>query len=372
MINLKALLSHKSVKYSALIVSLLLYLYYIWPFFNNVVFDAIIHFAYAETFIKGIPFQYNLHENVTASTSPFWTMLLIFFISIAGFKFIILLKIFILLLFISTSSLIYFIGRDIWEQKGIPLFMILIVWLITVSVIKNSFGGMENILSAFQMVLIYYLLFSKKKPLHISKIIFFGLIAGWALLTRPETGMICLGLILVYIIKDSFYNKLTIINSSLRILLLLSLALVILLPWYLYQFKMTGSIISDSAISRTYLGKWFSIVVIRGLLYLHPELLFIFGSVFLPFTVGIGYEFSNYLHRFDSFRKRIEFIFSENLYKTSAIAIILTGFIFYSIIVGGVQTGRYFLPYYPFVFIMGISGLHGLFLDFKKKNKWIS
>ena len=372
MINFKSIRNRKIFRYPLLAFAFLIYICYILPFLNNVVFDSIIHFAYAETFIKGIPFQYNLHEHVTASTSPFWTLLLILFFYVSGFKFIILLKIFIVLVFTASTYYLFLISRDIWKMKGLPLYVILVVWLINVSVIKNSFGGMENILSTFQVLFVYYLLFEKFVQNRIDniKIAYVGLISGWALLTRPETGMICFGLNLVFILKEAINRKQKFSKSVLNISILLCAALVILLPWHIYQYRYTGSILPDSAISRTYLGKWFSIIIIRGFLYLHPELLLLFGSFFLPFTVGIFAELSKYFRKFDSLKDRILFVFSDNLYKTAAIAIIFTGFIFYSVVVGGVQTGRYFLSYYPFVFITGISGLRSMYLNLKSKHKW--
>ena len=370
MINFKSIRNRKIFRYPLLAFAFLIYICYILPFLNNVVFDSIIHFAYAETFIKGIPFQYNLHEHVTASTSPFWTLLLILFFYISGFKFIILLKIFIVLVFTATTYYLFLISRDIWKMKGLPLYATLVVWLVTVSVIKNSFGGMENILAAFQIALVYYLLFSSKQKLTLGRIVILGLVSGWSLLTRPETGMICLGLVVIWIIESSYLLKISAFKSISYVCSIFILALVVVLPWFIYQYKMTGSIISDSAISRTYLGKWFSIIIIRGFLYLHPELLLLFGSFFLPFTVGIFAELSKYFRKFDSLKDRILFVFSDNLYKIAAIAIIFTGFIFYSVVVGGVQTGRYFLSYYPFVFITGISGLRSMYLNLKSKHKW--
>jgi hypothetical protein len=171
-------------RYFAFFAFSVLYVIYILPFLNNIVFDAIIHFSFAENFVQGHPFRFNQNgETVLASTSPFWTILLIFFFKIAGYKAVLLLKFIIVIVWGGTTYLIYKTAKEIWKFSNILLYSLLLLWMLNVSVLKNSLGGMENILSAFQLILIYYFLCKHSDALKLKNIILLGVLNGWSILT---------------------------------------------------------------------------------------------------------------------------------------------------------------------------------------------
>ena len=67
-----------------IIVSILVILIAV-PFLFNVAGDAQVHLAFAENFVRDIPFRYTAGGEIAlASTSPFWTIMLAFFYWIAG------------------------------------------------------------------------------------------------------------------------------------------------------------------------------------------------------------------------------------------------------------------------------------------------
>ena len=353
-------------RYFAFFVFSILYAFYILPFLNNIVFDAVIHFSVSENFVKGYPFQFNQNgETVLASTSPFWTMILILCFKFAEYKAVLLLKAIIILAWGGTTYFIYRTAKDIWKLPQIPLYALLLLWILNVSVLKNSLGGMENILSAFQLILIYHLLCRSQGALHYNYIITTGILTGWALLTRPEVGFLCFLITIIYLLRFLLNKQV----KSLKILgcftIVILCTLIILLPWYYYQYSVTGKIISDSSYSRIFSGRWNSIVIIPGTIFLHPYLLSVLFTAFLPVTFGSLY-YIKYIRTF--FRKLKEtgiFYLFEKFNITTSVIILLVGFILYTFIVGGDQIGRYFVPFYPFFFIIGISGLTLLYNDLK-------
>ncbi len=315
-----------------------------------------------------MPFHYNPSDKaVIASTSPFWTILLIFFYFLAGYNSIILLKIFLIFIFIAVTYFLRLIAQNIWKFTRSQSFILILFWVLNVSVIKNTFGGMENILSCFQLLLLFYLIYKYKDSFAVSKIIILGALSGWTLLTRPEIGALSVMIALSYFFVDLVSRKVTLKNFIVNVLIFTIAAFIILLPWYLYQYNMTGKILSDSSYSRIYSGRWNAIVIIPGLLYYHPGLTFIFITAFLPLTAGALLCLKKLKKIISEFRMKGSVTLFENFNKISAVMILLFGFICYSFVVGGDQTGRYFLPFYPFFFILGFSGLSVVYYQLNKK-----
>lgn len=354
------------LKYFVYVIAGAAYVCFIWPFINNVVFDSVIHYAFAEKFYQGLPFQYNLHDSkVIASTSPFWTILLIMFFAISGYKFIILLKVFILLTWVCTTRLFYLICRDVWKFTRYQILAAILFWMLSVSVLKNSLGGMENIMSAFQLLLTFYLLFKFRGNLNVKRVFSIGLLTGWALLTRPEVGALCTFLVLFFLIVLWANRKITGFGLCKNVLILVVCSLIILLPWYVYQYNQTGKLLSDSALSRMYEGRWNSVSVMN-LIYFHPFLLRALLTAFLPFTIGVLISLKSLRKGLVELRKNCALYLFEKFERVNTLLILLFGCVCYSIVVGGNQIGRYFVPFYPFLFGLGIIGLN---VVYSKLNK---
>jgi hypothetical protein len=360
-------------RYFAFFAFSVLYVIYILPFLNNIVFDAIIHFSFAENFVQGHPFRFNQNgETVLASTSPFWTILLIFFFKIAGYKAVLLLKFIIVIVWGGTTYLIYKTAKEIWKFSNILLYSLLLLWMLNVSVLKNSLGGMENILSAFQLILIYYFLCKHSDALKLKNIILLGVLNGWSILTRPDIGVLCLSVTLIYFVKFTFSEGRKRFASAGYFLLIIFCAFIVILPWYYYQYKITGKIISDSSYSRIFSGRWNSIIIVTGTVFLHPYLILTLFTAFLPVTLGVLYYLRYTKSLFFNIRKSGIFYLFDKFYFTSSVVILIAGFILYTFIVGGDQIGRYFIPFYPFLFILGISGLKLIYSDIRLKSTMMS
>src|SRR3972149_4107004 len=129
-----------------------------WPWLFNLAGDAQVHLAVAEQFSRGHPFQYNPSgETVTASTSPFWTIILTLCFTLAGASAPLLLKIICVIVWAGTGYLLYRVAREVWCVSSVALLAMLGWWLTSTTIISNALAGMENILSALQLLLIYYL-----------------------------------------------------------------------------------------------------------------------------------------------------------------------------------------------------------------------
>jgi len=195
---------------------------------------------------------------------------------------------------------------------------------------------------------------------------------GWSILTRPDIGFLCLLVIMLYFLRLFLSRGRKRFESAGYFFLVILCALLVLLPWYYYQYKITGKIVSDSSYSRIYSGRWNSIIIIPGVIFVHPNLILTLFTAFFPLTLGVLY----YLRYTNSFlvnlRKFGIFYFIDKFYFTASIIILISGFILYTFIVGGDQIGRYFIPFYPFLFLLGISGLKLIHSDIKLKSSRIS
>lgn len=347
----------------ALFAITLITLLFVWPWLFNLAGDAQVHLAIAEQLSQGRPFQYNpSSEVVSASTSPFWTLMLALFFSLAGTYAPLLLKVAVVIIWASTGYLLYRTAYDLWRFQGYLLLAAVGWWLTNTTAISNGLAGMENILSALQLLLVYYLSTKWWRQWSYRKSLGMGFILGWSILTRPEGGMLC-----AIVIAFSFTaERLLKSNERPRFArwtkLLCSLVfatLIVISPWYIYQYQMTGKLVSDSSIARLYTGRQGSVAILSGIIYFHPKALISLGTAFLPITLGtaiatidLGVRILRKGHRRDTLLNEYP--------RALALLIPIIGFGFYSFIVGAESFGRYFLPIFPFLLLNGIAGLHYL------------
>ncbi|RPI18003.1 MAG: hypothetical protein EHM58_07205 [Ignavibacteriae bacterium] len=358
----------KIYTYAALIAGLALYILFIFPYLNNIVFDAVLHYSFAERFMEGRPFQFNLNEINNASSSPFWTILSIISMKLAGYEYIILIKIFVLTAFFFTAYLLYITGRDIWKFNGFMKYTPVIAWFFTISILRNALSGMENVLSACQVLLLYYSICKSENTISNLKPYLIGLLTGWIILTRLEVGVISIILVVLYYFKLLYYKNIKWKQALYYFAVLIIMVLLVQFPWYMYQYQVTGKILSDSMTSRIYLGRWLSVVIIKKFLYYHPYLTFILCSVYLPFFIGLLYKVWKLRSHVKNLFKNILSYFFGNFGKSIALLVFIYGFVFYTFIVGGTQIGRYFIPYLFSLFLLGISGLSDMYQLVKKRN----
>ena len=336
------------------------------PFLLTLAGDAQVHLTIAENFVRGYPFQYNPGgEVVVASTSPFWTILLIGAYLVGGSWAPLLLKIVVVLIWLTTAYLLLRAARDLWDFSNWLILAVLALWLTHTIVVANALSGLENGLAAMQLLLLYNLTAVTGPTPTPRRIAITGILLGWMWLTRPDGGLLGLALL-------SYYGLIVILNGRQRqtnlskavkqwlpqLGLMAACALMVLLPWYLYQWSVTGKFVTDSSLARLYSGRQSAIPL--GTLYFHPKAAISLVSAFLPLVFGFSMIGFDLLWRFVRAEEKAAYLI-KFYPQAAAVLLIIAGFMFFSFIVGAEAFGRYFLPLYPFLFLTGIAGLALIF-----------
>ncbi len=328
------------------------------PFVFNLAGDAQVHLAIAENFAMGRPFQYNPNgEIVVASTSPFWTLLLTGYYLLVGRWTPLLLSLTNLAIWLVSGVLLYRVAKAQWEMRGLWLAAVLLLWLGHTTVVANALGGLENILSAMQLLLLVWLAGRWRDGIKPGRSITLGLLVGWMLLTRPDGGLFGLVALALYLVSNWPSNRSQWAFFVGQMLLIGAAAVVVLAPWYGYQYSITGRLVTDSSIARLYNGRQGSLTLISGILYFHPKALVSLATAFLPLAAGYLLTAGHLLVDLRRAAGRRTLFLRDRYPQLAAVALVAVGFIFYSFVVGAEAFGRYFLPLYPFLFLAGVAGL---------------
>ena len=380
-------------RYRGLLVGLLALLLAV-PFALNLAGDAQVHLAIAEAFAAGRPFQFNPGgEIVVASTSPFWTMLLALYFRLAGSWTPVLLALTAVLFWLSAGYVLFHAARDLWEMRGVALWGVVLLWLGHTTIVANALGGLENVAAAVQVMLLYYVLARRpptadRRPRQegrrlatddlpltadrhpwqedrrpqmgdwpgVRRFGVIGLLLGWALLTRPDSGLFALLLLMLalpLLWLSAGGRRLAV--SGLLIIALAAVA--VLLPWFAYQHAITGRLLTDSSIARLYNGRMGALPLIPDLLYLHPKALVSLATAFLPLAAGFLVTAGALAGRFLRPNKPRLALYRDLFPQIAAVLLVIAGLLFYTFIVGAEAFGRYFLPLFPFFFLAGVNGL---------------
>jgi hypothetical protein len=320
------------------------------PFLLNLAGDAQVHLAIAENFVRGRPFQYNpTGEIVVASTSPFWTMQLALFYRLAGDAAPLLLSLLTVVIWLAGGFVLYRAAHDLWNFRGAALWAVMGLWLLHATIVANALGGLENALSALQLLLIYVLSARWRGEVTTRRAALLGVLLGWALLTRPDGGVFAVGLLGLFLL----------VAWPVGVGPLLALggaALLVLAPWYAYQFAVTGRLVTDSSVARLYNGRLGSLPLIPGLLYLHPKALVSLGSAFWPLAAGFVVELAVLLRAWwGAADGRLAWV-RAYYPQVAAVVLVVGGTGFYTFVVGAEAFGRYYLPIFPFLFLAGVGG----------------
>ncbi|MEM7118464.1 MAG: hypothetical protein AAF614_38935 [Chloroflexota bacterium] len=354
-----------------------LFILFAIPHLFVIVGDAQVHLAVAENFANGRSFQYNPNgELVVASTSPFWTLLLTLFYTLVGDYAPLLLKLTVVCVWCATAVLLHRIGRDRWQLSPNGQIALLALWLGHTTLVANALGGLENILSALQLVWLYYLVTAPEdEPLPWRKVVSLGLLIGWAVLTRPDGGIFlvalfgcyCLALVATSETLSTIFGRLLP-----RFVAVGLIAILVVTPWYLYQYQVMGQLVTDSSVARLYNGRLGSLILIPNRLYLHPKALISLATAFLPLSVGMLVYVGMLVRNAFSTVKGNENVtrvatratnasLGQGFAGITAVFIFIVGLLFYTFVVGAESFGRYFLPLYPFLFLTGIVGLQQIY-----------
>jgi hypothetical protein len=105
-----------------------------------------------------------------------------------------------------------------------------------------------------------------------------------------------------------------------------------------------------------YSGRRTSLLVVPNFLFFHPKTVITLVLVFLPLAIGFILTLRDLIKRFFRTPKQFTQLLVENYPVGLAMMIVFAGVFFYSFIVGGEQFGRYFLPIFPFFFLIGLNG----------------
>jgi hypothetical protein len=342
----------------------LITLVFVWPWLFNLAGDAQVHLVVAEQFGQGHPFQYNPSgEIVNASSSPFWTLQLALFFLLAGAYAPLLLKVTVIATWAGAGYLLYRTAYDLWRFRNYVLLVVVGWWLTNATIISNSLAGMENILTALQLLLVYHWTVKWRGQLNYSKSLAMGFLLGWSILTRPDGGAFCASIIVLFFIAERVARKnkgLALAQWAQLLGLLILAALITISPWYIYQYQITGKLASDSSIARLYAGRQGSVAILSNFLYFHPKALVSLGTAFLPAIAGMAVLIIVYGMRIFRSKGQRRDIVLNGYPRALALLIPFFGFGFYSFIVGAESFGRYFLPIFPFLLLSGVAGLHYL------------
>ena len=339
------------------------------PFALNLVGDAQVHLAIAEAFATGHPFRFNHGgELVVASTSPFWTAMLVALYRAAGSLTPALLPGVTIGFWLSAAVVLHRSARDLWGFRGPALWSVVLLWLAHTTIVANALGGLENVASALQLLLLYDLLARYRRPSTVRNVLI-GLVLGWAMLTRPDGGLLALILFLLalpLLLRPTGNRR----RQVAGLFLIWLAAALVLLPWYTYQFAITGRVLTDSSLARLYNGRMGSLVLLPGLLYLHPKALVSLSTAFFPLAAGYLMAAGDQLLRFVRARSDRAALYRDNFPQIAALLLVLAGVAFYTFVVGAEAFGRYFLSLFPFFFLAGVEGLRIIYHRFLAAGRY--
>jgi len=242
--------------------------------------------------------------------------------------------------------------------------------------VANALSGLENVLSALQLLLLYVMTAVAGPQPSKRQSFLIGLIFGWMLLTRPDGALfalVLLGCYLLIIVLNAHREGIGFLKTMKHYLPHLALfvltTLIVLVPWYLYQWSATGKVVTDSSIARLYSGRQGSIQL--GPLFFNPKATISLAVAFLPLAAGALLFSTNLLWRLIRSSKRTA-DFVEFYSQIAAVLLLISGYLFYSFVVGAESFGRYFLPLYPFLFLTGLAGLALIFNWFRLRSNWLA
>lgn len=340
------------------------------PFLLNQAGDAQVHLTVAQNFAQGRPFQYNSGgETVVASTSPFWTALLTAYYALVGDGAPLALTITVLVVWLISAYLLYRAARDLWRMEGVALWAVVLLWLGHTTITANALGGLENVLAAMQVLWLYTALGRLGDKLTPGGSVALGLLVGWTILTRPDGGLFALLALGVYALSTWPVDRRGVRTWLVNFALIGGAAALVLIPWYAYQYQMTGRLVTDSSVARLYNGRQGAVPLLPGRLYFHPKTVLSLAGAFLPLAAGFGVTAIDEAHRFMRAWPAWRSFLRERYAQVTAVVLVVVGVVFYSFIVGGEAFGRYFLPLFPFLFLGGVAGLEQVYRRLRARGR---
>jgi len=212
--------------------------------------DAFYYFRIAKNFVSGLGLSYDGHR-VTTGFQPLFLLILLPIFSITKGNLILplhLVAVFQSFVSLGTGIFLYKISR-IFLDKWFSLFIV-IVWSFSPFIFSQEMNGMETGLNLFLIAATSYYYLSRIAPSmesrNTKKLVFLGILLSLTVLTRLD-GILFLIAILTHTSYTIFKKyRGTPLTEKLQVLFstaspVISLPLIVLMPWLIFNYKNTGS-----------------------------------------------------------------------------------------------------------------------------------
>jgi arabinofuranosyltransferase len=306
--------------------------------------DAFISYRYATNFVNGFGLVFNPGEKVEGYTNFLWVMISAMLIKfnidpLSGTRIITIIFSFL------TIFVTYLIATEIFKIIGLISCLSVALLAFNPGFVLWSYSGMETIFFTFLITsgnffILKFIDEDKSKFLIVASIFF-----SISSLTRPE-GIYFFVLNFLFLLIDSFLRK-DWKSTSFEIrkfILPVLIFLIIFGSYFIWRYTYYGFLFPNTFYAKT----GFDNQIARGLYYC-------FKFYRESLAMGLLLIFPAYLI-LKEFRNR----------KIQYMIFIISGFIFYIILIGGdnLLVQRFFIPIMPLIFTLIMLGVNIFFTDF--------
>jgi hypothetical protein len=200
-----------------------------WHTTNLTLEDALITFRYADNLADGKGFVYNEGEKVIGTTSPLWTLSLASIKGIGVSDLISASKILGILFDAVTLLLLFTTVRN--AASEFAAFVAALLFVLSPDIVPISISGMETPLLLFCMTVAFFG--------YVKKNLLFPLGLALTIMTRIDGAIFAACLIGASLVSEKRWG----LRSTL-------LAMLILLPWFVFASLYTGSILPQSLLAK--------------------------------------------------------------------------------------------------------------------------
>jgi arabinofuranosyltransferase len=293
--------------------------------------DAFISFRYAHNLITGEGLVWNPNERVEGYTNFLWTLLMGCGL-LAGIDPIICAYLFGIIFFIISLIITYKIAQLLFHSRDIAFVVMLLVGL-NYTFISFATGGLETQMQTSLLLLGTFLSFQalESNKLTGRSMFYLALVLSLAMLTRLDSGIIVLPLIIMTTTKIFSQNETPSTKYKIFLHLVSPLALIIG-SWFIWKLTYYGNILPN-----TFYIKASGITSpLKGLKYVST---FFFSYLLMPFAIL----------SFFAIQKIIKHKITPLIIISSFIGL----WLLYLIKIGGdFMEFRFFVPILPFLFIL--------------------
>ncbi|MEO8211035.1 MAG: glycosyltransferase family 39 protein, partial [bacterium] len=306
--------------------------------------DAFISYRYAENFIKGDGLVFNQGEKVEGYTNFLWVMISSLLIKInieplAGARIISLIFSFL------TLFVTYLIAVQIFKVKGIISLLGVTLLALNPGFILWSYSGMETVFFTFLITSGNYFVLKfidgNKNRFLIYSSIFFSVSA----LTRPEgVYFFILNFLFIFFISSPGNQKRKVPVFLKKSIIPILIFAFIYGSYFVWRYSYYGFLFPNTFYAKT----GFDNQIARGLYYC-------FKFYRESLAMGLFLIFPAYLVIKEYRNCKIQYMI-----------FIISGFLFYIILVGGdnLLVQRFFIPIMPLIFTLIMLGVDKFFYDF--------